>query len=56
MTFFSTLAYGIQAYWLLARPAIARRLIGRVKQFIEKVLFENYRLWMGVADALLKGA
>ena len=55
MTFFSTLAYGIQAYWLLARPAIARRLIGRVKQFIEKVLFENYRLWVGVKDALLKG-
>jgi hypothetical protein len=56
MTFFSTLAYGIQAYWLLARPAVARRLIARVKQFIEKVLFENYRLWMGVADALIKGA
>jgi hypothetical protein len=56
MTFFSTLAYGIQAYWLLARPAVARRLIARVKQFIEKVLFENYRLWMGVADALMKGA
>ena len=56
MTFFSTLAYGIQAYWLLARPAVAKRLIGRVKQFIEKVLFENYRLWMGTADALLKGA
>lgn len=56
MTFFSTLAYGIQAYWLLARPVLARRLIGRVKQFIDKVLFENYRLWMGTADALLKGA
>jgi hypothetical protein len=42
--------------WLLARPAVAKRVIARVKQLIEKVLFENYRLWMGVADALLKGA
>jgi hypothetical protein len=44
MTFFSTLAYGIQAYWLPARPAVARRLIGRVKQFIEKVLDHAGRL------------
>jgi len=56
MTFFSMMAYGIQAFWLLTRPATARRLIARVKQFIEKVLFENYRLWAGVKDALLKGA
>ncbi len=56
MTFFSMMAYGIQAYWLLTRPATAKRLIARVKQFIEVVLFENYRLWAGVRDALLKGA
>jgi hypothetical protein len=55
MTFFSMLAYGIQAYWLLTRPAMARRLIERVKQFIENVLFRHYRLWAGVKDALLKG-
>ncbi len=56
MTHFSMLAYGIQAYWLLTRPKMASRLIARVKQFIEVVLFENYRLWVGVKDALSKGA
>ena len=56
LTFFSMLAYGIQAHWLLTRPAMARRLIARVKQFIENVLFENYRLWASVKDALVKGA
>jgi len=56
MTFFSMMAYGIQAYWLLTRPAMAKRLIGRVKQFIEEVPFRHYRLWAGVKDALAKGA
>jgi hypothetical protein len=56
MTFFSMMAYGIQALWLLTQPAMAKRLIARVKQFILTVLFENYRLWAGVKDALLKGA
>jgi len=56
LTFFSMLAYGIQALWLLTRPATAKRLIARVKQFIEVVLFQNYRLWDGVKDALLNGA
>lgn len=56
MTFFSMLAYGIQALWLLTRPATARRLIARVKVFIEHVPFEHYRLWDGVNDALLSGA
>ncbi|MFQ5464119.1 MAG: transposase [Phycisphaerae bacterium] len=56
LTFFSMLAYGIQALWLLTRPATARRLIARVKVFIEHVLFRHYRLWDGVRDALLKGA
>jgi hypothetical protein len=56
LTFFSMLAYGIQALWLLTRPAMARRLIARAKVFIENVLFRHYRLWDGVRDALLKGA
>jgi hypothetical protein len=56
ITFFSMMAYGIQAYWLLTRPAMAKRFIDRVKQFIEKVLFRHYRLWAGVQDALVKGA
>lgn len=52
ITFFSMLAYGIQAYWLLTRPAMAKRYIDRVKQFIEEVPFKHYRLWAGVKDAL----
>lgn len=56
LTFFSMLAYGIQALWLLTRPAAARRLLARVKVFIEHVLFRHYRLWDGLKDALLKGA
>ena len=56
MTFFSMMAYGIQAFWLLTRPAMAKRFIARVKQFIEEVPFRHYRLWAGVKDALAKGA
>jgi hypothetical protein len=56
LTFFSMLAYGIQALWLLTRPATAKRLIARVKVFIEHVLFLHYRLWDGVNDALHSGA
>ena len=56
LTFFSMLAYGIQALWLLTRPAMAKRLIARVKVFIENVPFKNYRLWNGVQDALRSGA
>jgi hypothetical protein len=56
ITFFSMMAYGIQALWLITKPAMAKRLIKRVKQFIEIVPFEHYRLWVGVKDALLKGA
>jgi hypothetical protein len=56
LTFFSMLAYGIQALWLLTRPAMAKKLIARVKVFIEHVLFQHYRLWDGVNDALLRGA
>ncbi|MCP4099350.1 MAG: transposase, partial [Planctomycetaceae bacterium] len=56
LTFFSMLAYGIQALWLLTCPAMAKRLIERVKHFIEEVPFKHYRLWDGVKDALTKGA
>ena len=55
VTFFSMLAYGIQALWLLTRPAMAKRLIARVKVFIVDVPFKNYRLWDGVQDALRSG-
>ena len=52
ITFFAMLAYGIQALWLVTRPAMAERLIKRVKQFIKIVPFKHYRLWVGVKDAL----
>lgn len=52
ITFFAMLAYGIQSLWLLTRPAMAARLIKRVKQFIETVPFKHYRMWAGVQDAL----
>jgi hypothetical protein len=55
MTFFSMLAYGIQALWLLTRPKQSARLISKVKVFIEKVLFLNYRMWDGVQIALRTG-
>jgi hypothetical protein len=56
LTFFSMLAYGIQALWLINSPAAAKRLIARVKVFIEHVLFQHYRLWEGTKDALNKGS
>jgi hypothetical protein len=52
----SAIATGIQALWLIRRPSLAARYIARVKVFIEHVLFQNYRLWDGVADALLAEA
>jgi hypothetical protein len=30
------------------------RYIARVPQFFETVMLKNYRLWRGIADALLK--
>jgi hypothetical protein len=56
LTFFSMLACGIQSIWLLTRPATAKRLIARVKVFIDDVPFKSYRLWDGVKDALCSGA
>jgi hypothetical protein len=56
LTFFSMIAYGIQALWLLRRPAMVKRFIARVKVFIEDVPFKSYRPWDGVRDALQSGA
>ncbi len=56
LTLLSMLAYGIQALWLLRHPSLARKLIARVKVFIENVPFLHYRLWAGVANALLTRA
>lgn len=53
LTFLAMVTCGHQALLLLTRPAIAARYIARVKQFIENVLLKHYRLWYGVADALL---
>lgn len=53
LTFLATMSCGIQALLLLTRPATAERYIARVKQFIEHVLLRHYRLWRGIADALL---
>jgi hypothetical protein len=52
LTFLATMAVGIQALWLLTRPAIAARYIARIKHFFVDVLFQHYRLWRGVAEAL----
>jgi len=56
MTFFSMLAYGIQALWLLTRPKQSAGLISKVKVFIEKVVFLHYRMWDGVRIAMRSGA
>jgi len=56
LTFFSMLAYGIQALWLICSPAASKRLIARVKVFVEHVLFQHYRLWEGTKIALNKGS
>lgn len=50
------IAQGLQAVWLLTRPALAERFIARVKAFIPQVPFMQYRLWDGVRAALLAGA
>jgi len=55
ITFLASMALGIQALWLVTRPSSAERVIARVKQFFEHVLFRYYRLWRGTADALARG-
>ena len=56
LTFLAMMTCAVQALLLLTRPAIAERYIARVKQFIELVMLRYYRLWRGIADALLVGA
>ena len=53
LTFLAMLTCGIQALLLITRPSTAERYIARVKQFIEHVTLRHYRLWLGIADALL---
>ncbi len=56
LTFLAMMTCGIQALLLLTRMRVAARYIARVPQFFEDVLLKSYRLWRGIADALLKGA
>jgi hypothetical protein len=56
LTFLAMMTCGIQALLLLTRTRDAARYIARVPQFFENVMLKNYRLWRGIADALLKGA
>ena len=53
LTFLAMMTCGMQAMLLITRPSVAERYIARVKQFIEKVMLRNYRLWRGIADALI---
>jgi hypothetical protein len=56
LTFLAMMTSGVQALMLLTRGRTAARYIARVAQFFENVLLKNYRLWEGIADALLSGA
>lgn len=56
LTLLAMMTCGVQALMLLTRPRTATRYIARVAHFFENVLLKNYRLWEGIADALLNGA
>jgi Transposase DDE domain len=56
LTCLAMITWGIQALMLIKRTRDAVRYIARVPQFFEDVLLKNYRLWRGIADALLTGA
>jgi hypothetical protein len=56
LTFLAMMTCGVQAMMLLTRARTAARYIARVAQFFDNVLLKNYRLWEGIADALLSGA
>jgi hypothetical protein len=56
LTFLAMMTCGVQALMLLTRASTAARYIARVPQFFQNVLLKNYRLWEGIADALLKEA
>lgn len=53
LTFLAMMTCGIQAMLLLTRPSVAGRYIARVRHFVENVMLRNYRLWRGIADALI---
>jgi hypothetical protein len=55
LTFLAMMTFGIQALLLITRTRDAARYIARVPQFFEDIMLKNYRLWRGMADALLKG-
>lgn len=56
LTFLAMMTCGVQALLLLTRARTAARYIARIAQFFENVPLKNYRLWEGIADALLNGA
>jgi Transposase DDE domain len=56
LTFLAMMTCGVQALMLLTRARTATRYIARIAQFFDNVLLKNYRLWDGIADALLHGA
>lgn len=56
LALFSMIACGLQALLLLTRPSAAQKFMARVKVFIAHVLFQQYRLWAGIQDALRSGA
>ena len=56
LTFLAMMTCGVQALMLVSRTRTAARYIARVAQFFDNVLLKNYRLWEGIADALLSGA
>jgi len=56
LTFLAMMTCGVQALMLITRARTATRYIARIPQFFDNVLLKNYRLWEGIADALLNGA
>jgi hypothetical protein len=56
LTHLAMMTCGVQALMLFTRGRTAARYIARVAQFFDNVLLRNYRLWEGIADALLSGA
>ena len=56
LTFLAMMTCGVQALMLVSPTRTAARYIARVAQLFDNVLLKNYRLWEGIADALLSGA
>jgi hypothetical protein len=55
LTFLAMMTCGMQALLLITRARDAARYVARVPQFFEDVMLKNYRLWRGIADALIRG-